>query len=147
MRDLNRLGHLRLAEFLYPEIAQRIHHPAGRHQLDPVGAVLDIAPGRGRNLIHRVGDVRAPWQFLIDGELIGVAMAAGKRQTLTGDDHAWSLNEALLDAVAQCNLSVVAVGLASIPQSRESLVEPDAQVAYTPQRCLGRRHAEASNRR
>jgi hypothetical protein len=69
VRNLNRFGHLFLAQFLYVEVAEHIFYPAGSHQLDPVGAVLYVSAHRHAYFVNIVGQIRAARQGLTRGHL------------------------------------------------------------------------------
>ena len=59
----DRFGHLRFAQFLHVEVGDGIHDAAGGHQLDPVGAILDVAPHHVIDVVDRVGHVLAARQI------------------------------------------------------------------------------------
>ena len=138
MRHLNRLGHLLFAQLLDPIIADRIHHAAGGHQLDPVGAVLDIAPHRDAHRVNRVRDIRPPWQLLIWRQNVSIAVSPVYRNKVSRRNHARPADQSLLDAVAQSQLTVTEIVLSGIAERGESVVKPDLEIVHSPDRLLRR---------
>ena len=61
MSNLDGLSHLFLAQFLHCVIADRIHHAAAGHQLDPVGAKFNVAAYGYADLIDRISYIRGAW--------------------------------------------------------------------------------------
>ena len=106
VRHFHGARHLRLAQLLHVEIAQRVHHASGSHQLDPVGAILQVVPDGFTDLVHRIRQVRAPRQRLVGRQHVGIAMAAGDADEVARRNDPRPANESLLDGVAQRQLTV-----------------------------------------
>ena len=111
MCDLNGGGHLRFAQFLHVEVGDGIHDAAGGHELDPVGAVLDVAADDVGDVVDGVGDVLAAGQLHVRREGRAVAVATGERDAAAGGGDARTEDDAALDGVAQGELRVVSAGL------------------------------------
>ena len=136
------LGHLSFAELLDVEVGDGIHDAAGGHELDPVGAVLDVAANDVVDVIDGVGDVEAAGHCDIGREERAVAMAAGDGNATAGGDHARPKDEAALLGVAEGELRVVGGAFAGVAQVGEAVVEPEAQVVGAPESGLGDGGAE-----
>ena len=114
MRDFHRLSHLLLAQLFDTIIADRIHHSTGRHQLDPVGPIFDVAPYRDAHPLNRIRNIRPHGQGLVGRQNIGVAVSAIHRNKVPRRNHAWPPDQSFLDAVAQRQLTVTEIVLAGI---------------------------------
>jgi hypothetical protein len=94
--------HLLFAQFLHIEVAHGIGNATRRHQFYPVGTVLDVVSNSRRDTVHRVRKIGARGQSLVRRQSVGVAMTACDRNEVTGRNHSRPLDQAHLDAVAQC---------------------------------------------
>ena len=97
MGDLDGLGHLRFAQFLHVEVGDGVHHAAGGHQLDPVGAVFDVAAHDVGDVVNSVGDILAAGKLHVGGEGRAVAMASGERDATACGGDARAEDDAALD--------------------------------------------------
>jgi len=138
MSNLHRPQHLLLAQFLNPIIANRIHHPAGSHQFDPVSTIFNIAPHRNAYRINRVRNIRTSRQFLIRRQHVGIAVSSVYRNKVSRRNHARSTNQSLLNAVTQCELPITQIVLSGITNCSETVIQPGLQVVYSPDGLLGR---------
>ena len=112
--DLNCHRHLRLAQLLDVEVGDGIHDTASRHQLDPVGTVLDVATHHVGNVIDSVGNIFAARQLDVGREGRAVAVSPGDGNTTTGSGDARAEDEAALDGITQSELRVVVRAFAGI---------------------------------
>jgi len=74
------------------KIGDGIHHAAGRHELDPVRAILDISPYYARNIVNRIGDICAFRQIEIGRKWSSIAVAASDGNAASGGGDARPLN-------------------------------------------------------
>ena len=95
MGHFNSLRHLRLAQLLHVVVADGIHDTAGGHQLDPVGAVFDVAADYAVDVFDGVGNVRLTRESKVRGEGVAVAVAAGERDAAAGRDDSGTANQPL----------------------------------------------------
>src|SRR5271154_3226234 len=105
VRNLDGFGHLLLAEFLHTVVADRVHHPTGGHQFDPVRSIFNVTPHHDGDFIGCVGDVWSARQSGIGSEHVAVAVSAIERNTSASRYHARAANQSLVNAVAQGELS------------------------------------------
>src|SRR5215475_3527801 len=105
--------------------------------------MFDVAPGRARNVISGIGNVRAARQFLIRrNEIRSVSVAAVNRNEVSRRLHARAVDPAVVDRVAQSELPVTEIIFASIAQRGETFRQPDLEVAHAPERLFCGRHPE-----
>ena len=90
MSNLDGLGHLFLAQFLHGVVADGIHDAAAGHELDPVGAELNVAAHGDAHLVDGIGDIWRTWERFIGREQVGIAVAAGERDEVAGGNDAWA---------------------------------------------------------
>ncbi len=134
--DFDGLGHLLFAEFLDVEVGDGVHDAAGGHELDPVGAILDVAAHDVVDVVDGVGDVLAAGKLQVGREGSAVAVAAGDGDAAAGGGDAGAEDDAALDGVAQGELRVVGRTFAGVADGGESVIEPEAQVVDAPERGL-----------
>src|SRR5215470_16559174 len=132
MSDLDRLGHLFFAQLLNAEVTEYVAHASGGHQLDPIGAVFQVAPHRWTYFFHVVGNIWPACKSLVRRQEVDVSVTSRDRYEISGRNYARSANQTTIDAVPQSQLSVSSVIFPSVPQRRESFVEPDLYVVDSP---------------
>ena len=136
VRNLDGFGHLLLTELLHTVIADRVEHSTCGHQFDPVRSILNVAPHHDSDFIRCVRDVWSPRQSDIGSEHVAVAMSAIERNAAAGRYHARAANQSQINTVAQGELSVEGIALASIAHCREAVIEPYLQIVHAPNRLL-----------
>ncbi len=111
MRVFHRARHLRVTQLLHPVVANRVHHAAGCHQLDPVSAKFDIATDNAAHIVDRVYLVGLLQRRLVWRETIRITVTTGERYTTARRDNARAGNELLLNPFAQGKLRIRRIGL------------------------------------
>ena len=109
-------------------IGARGHHAARREQLDPVGAVLDVLAHLLTDLIGPVGERLVALDVDVLGQLVVVAVTAGRRERLDRDQHARPGNAARRDRIAQRDVGEIAA--AEVAHRRESGEQRLARVRH-----------------
>lgn len=74
-------------------------------------------------------------------------MAASKRDEVAGGNDAWAADQSSFDAVAQRELAITDIGLASIAQCSKAVIEPNGYVVHTPDGGLAGGHAQPGHGR
>ena len=106
-----------------------------RHDLDEVGAVLEIGPNRFRDFFRTVGEIFDHWHIDINGKLFRIARTAGGGNIIASHEQSRPRHRAFIDRVSQIDIDV-RPSRSHVAASGEASAQGDKRVARAPKRIV-----------